>query len=241
MRITDVPLASVIYGGLDNWGLRLIAAGKPGYFNMSRNYREAALLTAFSQQCRDQDMDLLLSSFARSEGMSYGSTEEKAEVTTKAAKMLLNQLQEYGPQREQEKLLKRIAELENANKVPPVQEVQPVQQVPKPAVQPVHTNKWNRKDGQDPLLHKTAPTSAKVKDVKAWVTNQKLSKLQKSKATEIADKIQEEVDNKPVAERGLDLYRACVVDWGLPFGMAAALDAKSLFTILGTVISITSK
>ena len=239
--VQEIPLPAVTYGGLDNWGLRYLASGKQGFVIMSRHYREASLLTAFSQACRDQDVDLLLSAYARSSGLPYSTTEEKAEVTTKAAKMLLGHLQDYGPQKEQEKLLKRIAELETQQHLP----AQPTAQQQAPAVQravePVTKLQWQRKPDQDKYLNKSAPTSAKIKDVNSWFTGLKLNRDQKSKAMDIAEKIQDEVDKKPITERGLDHYRACVVDWGLPFGTAAALDSKSLFKILGAVVSINNK
>ena len=252
MPVQEVPLAAVTYGGLENWGLRYLASGKQGYMVMSRQFREATLLSAFGQACREQDMDTVISAFARANGEPYGTTEEKAEATNKAARAMLEHLQSFGPQREHEKLLKRIAELEAQKQFapafppqPPVQQQQqpvqqPVQAAQKPqAVDPKNSKlPIHRRSEQEKYLTKTAPTSAKVKDVNGWYNGLKLNKDQKAKVTEMIQNIQDEVDGKPITDRGMDCYRACLVDWGLPFGPAAALDSKSIFKMIAAVVCL---
>ena len=252
MPVQEVPLAAVTYGGLENWGLRYLASGKQGYMVMSRQFREATLLSAFGQACREQDMDTVISAFARANGEPYGTTEEKAEATNKAARAMLEHLQSFGPQREHEKLLKRIAELEAQKQFapafppqPPVQQQQqpvqqPVQAAQKPqAVDPKNSKlPIHRRPEQEKYLTKTAPTSAKVKDVNGWYNGLKLNKDQKAKVTEMIQNIQDEVDGKPITDRGMDCYRACLVDWGLPFGPAAALDSKSIFKMIAAVVCL---
>ena len=243
----EVPLAAVTYGGLENWGLRYLASGKQGYMVMSRQFREATLLSAFGQACRDQDMDMVVSAFARANGEQYGTTEEKTEATNKAARAMLEHLQSFGPQKEQEKLLKRIAELETKQNFPPQppvqQQQQPQQMQQQPPVPPGPKAKdsklaIHRRPDQDKYLTKTAPTTSKVKDVNGWYNGLKLNKDQKSKVSEMMQALQDEIDQRPITDRGLDHYRACLVDWGLPFGPAGALDSKSVFKMLAAVVCL---
>lgn len=112
MKVQDIPLHSVVYGGLDNYSLRLIANGKKVFFNANKTYQSAMFTHAMSTLLKDQDIESIASHWARSRGSEFSSNEHKQSAYKELAKETMEWLVAQGPGRNQSALQQRVAELE---------------------------------------------------------------------------------------------------------------------------------
>ena len=238
MEVTSVPLVSMIYDGLSNWGLRFVASGQRGYFVMSRTYRESNLLYSIIAGLKECDLEMLISQFSRSRDIPYGTADEKKTATKKFADHIVEYMTTLGPQHAQASLTTRIKELEAENARMANQQQKPAGPV---AVQIVQASDdvykdLRKKTDQDRYLGKTAPTSHKARDINAWIKKTPAKKPDVDSGVNHYNSI---YDARTGDQKNGDLesLRAAAVEWGLPFTSTGAYDAKSLIKVL-TVVKV---
>ncbi len=112
MDLPDIPLHKVVYGGLENYGLRLIANGKQVYFTTSRLHRDAAFLHALGAQLKDQDIDAIVGHYASQKGLSFSSSDNKKTAYQTVAREVLDFIKSLGPNENVAALRMRVKELE---------------------------------------------------------------------------------------------------------------------------------
>lgn len=234
--VLTIPLASLLYDGVSNWGLRFISSGQRGFFVMSRNYRESVLLYSLIAALRDQDLEVIISQYSRTKDQPYSTQDEKKIATQKFAQHMVDHMANVGPQKAQETLANRIKELEAENtkllhaKVlhqPPMHSARadPFQQ---------EYEALRRTADQDKFLGKSAPTTSKAREVGLWV---KKTAGKKADVDSICHKFTEFFDKRSQEQKisDTDILRTIAIEWGMPFGLAATMDAKTTIRVLAAV------
>ena len=80
-------------------------------------------------------------------------------------------------------------------------------------------------------LNKTAPSSHKAREVNAWI---KKTPGKKADIDLVTNTITDVFDKRTPEQKikDLDQLRAMAIEWGLPFAVAANMDAKIIIKVL---------
>ena len=221
---------------------------------MCKNYRESMLLYSLINALRDQDVELLTSSYAKAQNLAFGTLDEKKHTTSRFAQAIADHMQSYSGTKAAETMSLRIRELEQllvARPVaimpaapPPVYTIPAAPAVPAAPVIPVIPVMFpppapviipymelKRKESSAKYLAKVAPVAKGPREVnnfmkKVPVTNQLIEDAAKGHNATFDAK------SKDIQEQDMDTLRAYAIDWGLPFKMAADMGIKQLIRTL---------
>ena len=103
---------------------------------MCKNYRESMLIYSLINALRDQDVELLTSSYAKAQNLPFGSLDEKKHTTSRFAQAIADHMQSYSGAKAAETMSLRIKELEqllvtrSAVSVPAVPVLPPIPAMP---------------------------------------------------------------------------------------------------------------
>ena len=254
----DLPIAALVLGGLDNWGLRFVASGQRGYWCMSRTYRESQLFYGMGQCLKDHDLDNLASAFARARipPLACGTNEEKKIVMEKFAAHVVEFIAQVNPQKALESRISEL-EAENARLA-----TQPAALIPAPnpvgfaAAAPavgfgaaafppppptINPLDCIRKPSTSPkFLARSAPTAFKARDIGNWIKRSQTHPDQKLILEDLSNEINDIYESCTGEKkiRTSEEIRAIATEWGLPFGIAGTADIKFLIKVLAATATI---
>ena len=218
------------------------------------------LLYSLINALRDQDVELLTSSYAKAQNLAFGSLDEKKHTTSRFAQAIADHMQSYSGAKAAETMSLRIRELEQllvsrpVATLPAAPMMPPIPAMPAfppamPAVPAVPTAPampsmfpppapvilpymdLKRKETSAKYLSKVAPAAKGAREVNMFMKKVPVANQMIEDAAK-GHSATFDAKSKDIQDQDMDILRAYAVDWGLPFKMTADMDPKQLIRTL---------
>ena len=242
----DLPVAAVVLGGLDNWGLRFVASGQRGYWTMSRTYRESQLFYGIGQGLKDNDLDSLASAFARTRSppLPFSTNDEKKAAMVHFSAHVVDLIAQVNPQRAMENRIQEL-EAENARLVTSSSAQNPGPTAPSaaPLRVPAKTDPLTsiqKTADKAKFLAKSAPSAFKARDITTWIKKITTHPDQRTIMEDITNSINDVLEARTGEAKAkfTEDIRAIATEWGLPFGVTGSADIKLLIKFLAATATV---
>ena len=228
-EVTNIPLHKLLYKGIANWTLRLVAAGKPVFFVLVKSYQLSIFMYQLTRTLKDVNIEEVAIGWNRAKPSpdATNSEEERHAVIKQYAVHISEHIAKTTSN--DDALYKRIKELES--------ELLNAKSSTK--------NKDNKKSAdvtfsfacndQTKHLQTDCPTSKILKEINAY-SNRILKKPDQkcvSKVTiEVKDQICKLHNNK---DTQIDFARAALIGWGMPVALAAQFEFDNACKVIAIV------
>lgn len=256
VSVDQVKLVDVMYGGLQNWGLRLIANGRFSALEVFRSRQEAMVASSLFKEIYNQkdDVDLtkVLKHFAPANS-NFDDFSVKQQAVKSLCTNIVEHLKQYMPVDQNQQMLQELEKLRQEN-----QALKANQGTPPPpggtipalfhgstgsgAAQPSQLNTVQssqtfldqyRKPASAPAIFGTSPPESHTKaKIEAWIKRH-VSKEEQPKIEATVDRIRDAHSKIPPGDR--PSLEPLLSEWGLTSAVLSKCNLEAQIKLLASV------
>ena len=258
--LQDIHLSELTWDGLNNWGFRLMANGRYINVEITRSFKESAMIHEMLSTLRKRrsdgttiDIDLVSHKFAEKHDMKFDTDTDKQAVYKALGGHLANSLAEFLPHaqaaskeaqmmekldkllKDNETLRKQLADKEKGGKQTSIKDAFSRKQSKRdePAIA------MYRKGDKDTVFESNAPVDAKTISVNKFIKDIGLDKTQDAAYKSVLQDIKDIMKELPEAESAV--LGSYIVEWGMPFDIAKGLKQDDTVKLIALAFHLTNE
>ena len=253
--VQDVRAVELLWNGLDNWGVRLLANGRYCATEFMRSFKESATVHHFLTLLRKRDadgtqldLDTIGHKISTAKGLPFSTEKDKKHIYELIALEMYNALKALLPKSQDQELLKQLqaaqAEVEKLRALPSKTKTQQTlqqalhqqqQKQQQPKISPI--DQYRRPDEADKIFETNYPQDTKPAAITAFVKTFELNADQHKAYQDSLKALKDIVNAMSDAEKSL--LPNYLIEWGMPFDTLKSLKQPDIVRLIALAAYIT--